>query len=1066
MTHRRLMHDHPRSAQEQMNFEKARVTIRTHGWKAVLLIIASTLSIVLFVISMRGPGTLIPSSGTKRAAAAAAAAAVATSSAQRDMQLVRQTIDTPRRLVAKGLDDFAYHVNVMLESNSSVLIVLLIWVTLATACLGGGIWFFVSNNQVLHDYGYLKPQQRRHTVSEAVWRAWGCMVAASNHTKEKGALRALTLTLAVAGIMTYSVSTGAFTSLFRLFIDRRAYGYASPTATFRERGQVAIIGVNTHLLSILEMLDRTNRIALARLQNKDTDARTPYKHVVVVVEDEAVETKEMLQRNSHRWNTLKVSVRQGALGDAYTYQRIGLKHARHVVVLSTGGDPYDDDARALSAFAAMRPMLPAEVEVALQVSKPSTADLLKGAAPLGFGLRVDAFETCAPKMAVQCARQPALAPVLKEMLGGSSLRVAEPGQLGFSARSSRLFARQHGPELEGLTISELRRGYTDATFVGIVRNAAGQQLSGGTAKAFHTNRLDSDVVRDGNGGPQVVYHPEGSEIVSSSDVMLFVGCAGTYRQPPRELVFRAAEMRRNKLKQATNALARSVDVAYANVHAHVSGDSSSYEKDIIDVPVMRTKRGGGSGTYAPSTTATIETQPHAANYDIVHDDTKDAALAAAAEHTRPSHLLILGWRPGVEDFITEMKGFLAKGSEVVILAETSVEEREAVVARKLGRLPVDTRRHQLREKMFEENTAAEEREDAEMDAHQSTSSSSSTPSSSLPSTPSSSSSLPSRNSIKSSTSASSSADIPRSDSELTMHKMKRTPPRLLRKDMETALRTQRTQWAQQKRKEKEAKDLEKERRERKPLRIRHLQGKPLSRTDVTNAIRTGFSHTPGTPLSVLCVSERTAHVGERIGDERALFAGALAADIIDEMESAEWLSRLERGGSNVPTSPVASTRPRVGVEVTVQGGGLRMGPTEIYADESQYQGTFGRLYAVPTSELTALYTARRILAGEHAEVNAAERLSLRLAWEQLLSPDGSEIYAKPATLYCAGGSTPTTFAAIESMARRRGEVAIGLCRAGDVPILNPTTDEKKRVELLLNDQDRVVVIAKEAGGID
>ena len=58
-----------------------------------------------------------------------------------------------------------------------------------------------------------------------------------------------------------------------------------------------------------------------------------------------------------------------------------------------------------------------------------------------------------------------------------SLCVAEPGQLGFSARSSRLFARQHGPELEGLTISELRRGYTDATFVGIVRNAAGQQLS-------------------------------------------------------------------------------------------------------------------------------------------------------------------------------------------------------------------------------------------------------------------------------------------------------------------------------------------------------------------------------------------------------------------------------------------------------------------------------------------------------------------------------------------------------------------------------------------------------------
>ena len=310
-------------------------------------------------------------------------------------------------------------------------------------------------------------------------------------------------------------------------------------------------------------------------------------------------------------------------------------------------------------------------------------------------------------------------------------------------------------------------------------------------------------------------------------------------------------------------------------------------------------------------------------------------------------------------------------------------------------------------------------------------------------------------------------------------KLMQNPPRILRKDAEAALRRQRAAWAAERKVEKEAKEQKSRTEERRSvLRIRHLQGKPLSRTDVTRAIREGFGHAPGVPLSVLCVSESHEHFGQRTGDERALFAGALAADIIDEMESAEWLAVAQGSDKErvLALPPSSEGTPRVGVEVTLQGGGADGlmgqlvsqqvqpggdGDGDGDGDGNNHGGTFGRIYAVPSSELTALYTSRRVLAGE-LNVNEAERLSLRLAWEQLLSSEGSEVYVKPAPLYVNEGEG-VSFRTIERMARRRGEIAIGVVRGTDgAPWLNPSD---KDAVLVMEKNDAVIVIARDSGGL-
>lgn len=92
----------------------------------------------------------------------------------------------------------------------------------------------------------------------------------------------------------------------------------------------------------------------------------------------------------------------------------------------------------------------------------------------------------------------------------------------------------------------------------------------------------------------------------------------------------------------------------------------------------------------------------------------------------------------------------------------------------------------------------------------------------------------------------------------------------------------------------------------------------------------------------------------------------------------------------------------------------------------------------------------------------AENAHLSEVFDDLLDPDGAELYCKPASRYCRPGEA-TTFAAITRAAARHGEAAIGFRRAAQAldarhgfgAVMNPRKDAP--VTLLATDQ--VIVVA-------
>jgi voltage-gated potassium channel Kch len=89
--------------------------------------------------------------------------------------------------------------------------------------------------------------------------------------------------------------------------------------------------------------------------------------------------------------------------------------------------------------------------------------------------------------------------------------------------------------------------------------------------------------------------------------------------------------------------------------------------------------------------------------------------------------------------------------------------------------------------------------------------------------------------------------------------------------------------------------------------------------------------------------------------------------------------------------------------------------------------------------------------------------NLKAIFDDLFTPEGSEIYLRPATEYVVTGQS-MTFATVVESARRRGEVAIGyrqLVHAEDADraygvVINPV----KSAALVLADDDRVIVLGE------
>ncbi len=86
----------------------------------------------------------------------------------------------------------------------------------------------------------------------------------------------------------------------------------------------------------------------------------------------------------------------------------------------------------------------------------------------------------------------------------------------------------------------------------------------------------------------------------------------------------------------------------------------------------------------------------------------------------------------------------------------------------------------------------------------------------------------------------------------------------------------------------------------------------------------------------------------------------------------------------------------------------------------------------------------------------SERRDLNAVFADLFDSDGNEIYLKRAACYAPLGSA-IGWLALQKMARKRSEVAIGYLRAGSTPVINPKQDES----LLLAETDRIIVVSED-----
>eukprot|EP00850_Spirogloea_muscicola_P023144 SM000332S12449 [mRNA] locus=s332:96227:103385:- [translate_table: standard] len=213
----------------------------------------------------------------------------------------------------------------------------------------------------------------------------------------------------------------------------------------------------------------------------------------------------------------------------------------------------------------------------------------------------------------------------------------------------------------------------------------------------------------------------------------------------------------------------------------------------------------------------------------------------------------------------------------------------------------------------------------------------------------------------------------------------------------------------------------------KNLRVAHLEGNTMSKTDMTNVLmdpRWNTSHSQAStqdnsendevPLSIVVIAERHAPVSDSTKlDKQSLFAFLLAEAVCEEKNIK-------------PSSLVAEfIDPKLGKQIIKSHKSLAF---------------------VGTSELMGLITAQ---VTEHSELNAV--------WKELLNSWGNEIYIKDVGHYKSEEEEPS-FAELAERAVLRCEVAIGYRKSGK-STLNPTP---KGTPISLGVGDSLIVIAESA----
>ncbi|VAH15606.1 unnamed protein product [Triticum turgidum subsp. durum] len=212
-----------------------------------------------------------------------------------------------------------YLFNTQLDRNIALSIITLL-VTCFSIVFVGGLLFH-------------KFRKKEQPLEDCLWEAWACLCSSSTHLKQRTRIeRLIGFFLAIWGILFYSRLLSAMTEQFRTQMHKVREGAQLQVL---EEDHIVICGVNSHLTSILNQLNKFQESAIrlgtatARKQRILLLSELPRKHI-----------EKLGDTISKDLNHVDVFTKSCSLSLTKSFERAAANKAKSIIILPSKNERY------------------------------------------------------------------------------------------------------------------------------------------------------------------------------------------------------------------------------------------------------------------------------------------------------------------------------------------------------------------------------------------------------------------------------------------------------------------------------------------------------------------------------------------------------------------------------------------------------------------------------------------------------------------------------------------------------------------------------------------------------